>query len=58
MGERRYTVMKCSITGLDEPQYVVKETEDGITLRCEGCGKHHSHEIGFFAHLYHPEAEG
>ncbi len=42
----------CKRTGKIETQYIVRESEDGITLRCGGCDKHHSHEIGEFAHLY------
>jgi len=57
MSERFYTTMHCKNTGKDEPQYVVKESEDGITLKCGGCDKTHSHEIGFFAELYNREAE-
>ena len=56
MSGRLYTTMHCKNTGKDEPQYVVRESEDGITLRCGGCDKTHSHEIGFFAELYEEEA--
>lgn len=38
--------MDCSITGQEEEQKIVKSSDDGITLRCKGCGKEHSHEIG------------
>lgn len=41
--------MLCQKTGKDEEQEIVKESEDGVTLRCLGCGKVHSHEIGEFA---------
>lgn len=50
--QRTYTRMFCPKTGNEEMQYVVRESEDGITLRCGGCNKNHSHEIGRFAHLY------
>jgi len=45
----RFSEMFCSQTGKDEWQSIVSESEDGITLRCNGCGKEHSHEIGEFA---------
>jgi len=41
--ERR---MLCPKTKKEEVQTVVSESEDGISLRCEGCRKIHSHEIG------------
>ena len=50
--QRPYVKMDCKRTGKPEMQYVVRESEDGITLRCGGCRTHHSHEIGEFAHLY------
>lgn len=49
---RVYTNMLCKETGEMEPQFVVKEDVDGITLECSACGQIHAHEIGFFAHLY------
>jgi len=52
MSKRFYTMMHCKDTGKDEPQYVVKMDVDGVTLRCGGCCKQHSHEIGYFAELY------
>lgn len=52
MEQKAYTQMLCKKTGEDEAQYLVSESEDGITLRCGGCGKTHSYEIGRFAHLY------
>jgi len=52
MDERHYNIMHCKNTGKDEPQYTMRVSEDGITLRCGGCGKTHSHEIGFFAERY------
>lgn len=58
MDERHYNIMHCKNTGKDEPQYTMRVSEDGITLRCGGCGKTHSHEIGFFAERYNKEAEG
>jgi hypothetical protein len=42
----------CASTGKDEPQFLVKSDEDGVTLRCGGCGTIHSHEIGYFADLF------
>jgi uncharacterized Zn finger protein len=44
--------MGCKTTGKDEPQYLVKEDDDGVYLRCGGCGKVHGHEIGYFADLF------
>lgn len=55
--QRPYTTMDCKETGKSEVQYVVRESEDGITLRCGGCGDIHSHEIGFFADLYEEAAK-
>ena len=49
---RRFTKMYCKKTGQDEWQLVVKESEDGIYLKCEGCGVEHGHEIGEFADKY------
>lgn len=40
--------MKCNVTGKMEKQTIVKESDDGVTLKCEGCGKTHGHEIGYF----------
>lgn len=39
----------CLTTKRLEEQEVLKEIEDGITLKCRGCGKVHGHEIGEFA---------
>lgn len=44
-----FTPMFCPETGKLEKQTVVKQREDGVTLKCAGCGKEHSHEIGYFA---------
>lgn len=50
--EKPFTTLFCTKTEQDESQYVVSKSEDGITLRCAGCGKVHSYEIGFFAELF------
>lgn len=47
--------MFCKKTGKDEPQYKDRESEDGIYLRCSGCGKITGYEIGFFADLFNAE---
>lgn len=39
-------MMNCPVTNKREIQIIIRETEDGIFLKCEGCGKEHSHEIG------------
>ena len=46
MKEPKKMKMCCPKTGKLEEQEIIKESEDGITLRCNGCGKNHSHEIG------------
>lgn len=46
---RRFEKMYCNKTEKDEWQLVVKESEDGVILKCEGCGGEHDHEIGEFA---------
>ncbi len=46
--------LHCPRTDSDEIQLVIKESEDGITLQCNGCGKIHSHEIGELADLFNP----
>ena len=58
MSERMCTTMFCKATGRDEPQIVVRESEDGIYLKCKGCGVIRGYEIGFFADDYFKEAEG
>jgi translation initiation factor 2 beta subunit (eIF-2beta)/eIF-5 len=50
--------MFCKATGRDEPQIVVRESEDGIYLKCKGCGAIRGYEIGLFADDYFKEAEG
>jgi uncharacterized Zn finger protein len=44
--------MYCEETGKMEPQFKVRGSEDGIYLRCGGCGKVHGHEIGEFSYLF------
>lgn len=44
-----FTTMKCKVTGKDEKQFTVKQSEDGIHLKCEGCGQTRGYEIGFFS---------
>ena len=44
--------LKCPKTRKLENQETVKESEDGITLKCGGCGKIHSHEIGELAEFF------
>jgi hypothetical protein len=44
--------MKCPVTGKLEEQETLHESEDGITLRCCGCGKVHPHEIGELANWF------
>jgi len=36
----------CPVTKKEEAQVILKESEDGVMLKCKGCGKVHSHEIG------------
>lgn len=36
----------CPKTKKEEEQKIIESSEDGITLRCLGCGKIHCHEIG------------
>lgn len=48
-----FTVMNCAKTGKEENQIKVRSSEDGIYLKCEGCGKVRGYEIGFFAELFH-----
>ena len=38
--------MRCPKTKQLEDQETIRESEDGITLRCQVCGEEHSHEIG------------
>ena len=52
------TFMMCKKTGHAEPQYLVKEDDDGVYLRCGGCGKVHGHEIGEFADGFSPSQVG
>lgn len=44
-----FTKMKCPETGKEENQIKVRGSEDGVYLRCEGCGKVRGYEIGYFA---------
>lgn len=39
----------CPHTRKEEGQEIVRESEDGISLKCKGCGKIHHHEIGELA---------
>lgn len=55
--ERVYTKMFCLITNQEEPQFVVKMDDDGVTLRCAGCGGIRGYEIGFFADKYQSSGE-
>ena len=41
--------MYCPKTEKMEKQIVIKESEDGITLKCLGCEKIYGKEIGYFA---------
>lgn len=54
---RIYTQMHCKNTGQLEDQLVVRESEDGIYLKCAGCDKVQGYEIGFFAHKYQSYTE-
>ena len=44
-----FTRMKCPETKKEEDQTTVRESENGIYLRCGGCGKVRGYEIGYFA---------
>lgn len=45
-------LMFCKKTGKDEWQRTVRESEDGVYLKCDGCGKIRGYEIGFFADIF------
>lgn len=44
----------CPVLKKDAKQVKVKESEDGVYIRCEGCGKVYGREIGFFADCFEP----
>lgn len=46
-------LMWCTATEKDERQIIIEETEDNITLKCEGCQKTRSYKIGEFVQKYY-----
>lgn len=44
--------MLCRATGKEENQIILKSRDEGLDLKCSGCGQLHSYEIGFFAEYF------
>lgn len=47
----------CPITKKKEDQEIIKESEDGIYLKCSGCKQIKGYEIGYFSDYFNKQFE-